>query len=148
MKVKDCMCESVCSVKPETKIIEVVKIMQSNHIGWVPVCDNTNTVCGILTDRDILLRTVANNKDVNTTAVSDIMSTEVCTCCKNDDISKAQNKMATNQVRRLPVCDESNKVIGILTLGDLAQSDAQIGSDSITRTMSDICNCNTNKNNG
>ena len=122
MKVKDCMCESVCSVKPETKIIEVVKIMQSNHIGCVPVCDNTNTVCGI--------------------------STEVCTCCKNDDISKAQNKMATNQVRRLPVCDESNKVIGILTLGDLAQSDAQIGSDSITRTMSDICNCNTNKNNG
>ena len=110
MKVKDCMCESVCSVKPETKIIEVVKIMQSNHIGCVPVCDNTNTVCGILTDR--------------------------------------QNKMATNQVRRLPVCDESNKVIGILTLGDLAQSDAQIGSDSITRTMSDICNCNTNKNNG
>ena len=59
MKVKDCMCENVCCVKPETKIIEVAKLMSENHIGCIPVCDNNNCICGILTDRDILLRTVA-----------------------------------------------------------------------------------------
>ena len=54
MKVKDCMCEDVCCVKPETKITEVAKLMSENHIGCIPVCDNNNCICGILTDRDIL----------------------------------------------------------------------------------------------
>ena len=56
MKVKDCMCNDVCCVKPETKINEVAKIMSQNHIGCVPVCDQNNCICGIITDRDILLR--------------------------------------------------------------------------------------------
>ena len=53
MKVKDCMCNDVCCVKPETKINEVAKIMSQNHIGCVPVCDQNNCICGIITDRDM-----------------------------------------------------------------------------------------------
>ena len=62
MKVKDCMCENVWCVKPETKINEIAKLMMENHVGCIPVCDNNNCICGILTDRDIILRTVACNK--------------------------------------------------------------------------------------
>ena len=74
MKVKDCMCTDVCCVKPETTIRDVAKLMSQNHIGSIPVCDTNNCLCGIVTDRDIILRSIACDKDVKTTPVSDIMS--------------------------------------------------------------------------
>lgn len=146
MKVKDCMCQNVCCVKPETKITEVAKLMNENHIGCIPVCDNNNCICGILTDRDILLRTIACNKDINTATASEIMTTNVCTCKEDDDMVNAENKMSNNQIRRLPVCDEGNCVIGILTLGDLAQNDTELGKQEVCNTISNICNCNNHKN--
>ena len=147
MKVKDCMCDDVCCVKPETKITEVAKLMSENHIGCIPVCDSNNCICGILTDRDILLRTVACDKDCSQTTASDIMSTDLCTCNQDDDITNAESKMANKQLRRLPLCDEENHVIGILTLGDLAQNEIQLGSQQVCNTISDICSCNSSKNN-
>lgn len=147
MKVKDCMCQDVYCVKPETKINEIAKMMCEKHIGCIPVCDNNNCICGILTDRDILLRTVACNKDINNTTANDIMSTNVCTCKEDDEMSNAESKMGNNKIRRLPVCDEKNHVIGILTLGDLAHNDIQLGTQQICNTLTNICDCNTNKNN-
>ena len=146
MKVKDCMSNNVYWVKPETNIQDVVKLMSQNHIGCVPVCDNNNDVCGIITDRDILLRSVACNKDVTTTPISEIMTTKVCTCTQNENIDEAQNKMGNHQIRRLPVCDENNKLVGILTLGNLSQNDNQIGKHEVCQTLNNICDCNKNKN--
>ena len=146
MKVEDCMNEGVCFVRLETKISDVAKIMKENHIGCVPVCDGNNTICGILTDRDILLRTVACNKDVNSTTASEIMTTNVCTCKKEEEMQNAQSKMSTYQIRRLPVCDEQNKVVGILTLGNLAENDVKLGKDDVCSTLNNICDCNTHKN--
>lgn len=143
MKVKDCMCNEVCCVKPETKISEVAKIMGENHIGCIPVCDNNNSLCGIVTDRDIILRCVACKKDVNSSPVSDIMSTNVQYCAENDTINKAQDIMSQNKVRRLPVCDEQNNVVGILTIGDLAQNDIKVGKENVCNTISNICNSHT-----
>ena len=146
MKVKDCMCTDVCCVKPETTIRDVAKLMSQNHIGSIPVCDTNNCLCGIVTDRDIILRTIACDKDVKTTPVSDIMSTNVCTCEENEDMANAENKMGTNKVRRLPVCDSNKKVVGILTLGDIAQNRADLDDREICITFEDICDCDTNKN--
>ena len=146
MKVKDCMCNNVFSVKPETNIKDVVKLMSQNHIGCVPVCDNNNDVCGIVTDRDILLRCVACNKDITSTPISEIMTTNVFTCEQNENINEAQSKMSTNQIRRLPVCDENNNLVGMLTLGNLSQNDNKIGKTEVCTTLNNICNCNQNKN--
>ena len=121
--------------------------MNENHIGCVPVCDTNNCICGIVTDRDIILRTVACDKDVCNTKTSDIMTTNVCTCKEDEEITNAESKMTQNKIRRLPVCDSNNKVIGILTMGDLAQNDREIGKQEVCTTISDICDCNTNKNN-
>lgn len=142
MKVKDCMCNDVCCVKPETKIQEVAKLMGENHIGCIPVCDDKNCICGIVTDRDILLRCISCDKDTKQTTASDIMTCNVCTCSENDNITNAETKMAQNQIRRLPVCDSNNKVVGILTLGDLAQNNKQIGEEEFCTTIENICNCN------
>ena len=146
MKVKDCMKNNVYFVKPETNVQDVVKLMADNHIGCVPVCNDNNGICGIITDRDILLRCVACSKDVNTTPISEIMTTKVCTCTENENINEAQNKMGTNQIRRLPVCDENNKLVGILTLGNLSQNDSEIGRHEVCDTLNNICNCDENKN--
>ena len=140
MKVKECMCGDVCCVKPETKIYEIAKLMEKNHIGCVPVCDNQNCIVGVITDRDIILRSIACDKDVKNTMASDIMTCNVCTCNENDDISTAEKKMAENQIRRIPVVD-NNKVIGILTLGDLAHYDEEIGEEQVCCTIEDICEC-------
>ena len=138
MKVKDCMCGEVCWVKPDTKIYEIAKIMEQNHIGCVPVCDDKNCIVGIITDRDIILRGIATDKDVKSTNASDIMTCNVCTCNQNDDIYDAERKMATNQIRRIPVVD-NNRVIGMLTLGDLCHYNDEIGEEHFCNTIENIC---------
>lgn len=140
MKVKDCMCGEVWCAKPDTKINEVAKLMEKNHIGCVPICDQNNCLVGMITDRDIALRTVACGKDAKNTTASEIMSCNVCCCNENDDVCDAEKKMSTNQVRRIPVVD-NNKVIGILTLGDLANYNEEIGSEQICDTLENICEC-------
>lgn len=145
MKVKDCMCHEVCSVTPETSVNQVAKLMNEKHVGCIPVCDDNNCICGIVTDRDILLRVVACDKDTNECKVSDVMTCNVCTCTEDEEMTNAESKMAQNQIRRLPVCDQNNKVIGILTLGDLAQNDREIGKQQVCTTIEEICNCHNGK---
>ena len=140
MKVKDCMCGEVCCVKPDATVCEVAKLMEKNHIGCVPVCDKNNCIIGVITDRDIILRSIACDKDVKSTNVSEIMTCNVCTCTQNDDINEAERKMAKNQIRRIPVVD-NNKVIGILTLGDLAHYSEETGEAKFCNTVEDICGC-------
>lgn len=142
MKVNECMSNEVCCIKPNTKINEVAKLMSTNHIGCIPVCDDNNCICGIVTDRDIILRGIACEKDPKTTPISDIMTCNVCTCKQDDEITNAETKMSQYQIRRLPVCDEQNHVVGILTLGNLAQNDREIGKQEFCTTIENICNCN------
>lgn len=146
MKVKDCMSQNVCYVKPEAKIQEVAKLMLQNHIGCIPVCDDKNSICGIVTDRDIMLRCVACDKDIKQTPVSEIMTCNVYTCKENDNMTDAERIMGTNQIRRLPVCDNNNKVIGILTLANLAQNKENLNTQEFCITIENICDCNNNKN--
>lgn len=148
MKVKDCMCNDVWCVNPQTSIKDVAKLMSENHVGCIPVCDNNNCICGIVTDRDILLRAVACEKDTKSCPVSDIMTTNVCTCTENEDMKTAESKMSEYQIRRLPVCDTNNKVIGILTIGDLANNTQKIGTEEVCKTIENICNCNGETKNG
>ena len=147
MKVSECMCNDVCVVKPNTNIYEVAKLMNEHHIGSIPVCDENNCLCGIVTDRDILLRSIVCDKDIKTTPISDIMTCNVCSCNEQDEMSNAQTKMAQNQIRRLPVCDSNNRVVGILTLGNLAQNDRDIGKQEVCTTIENICNCQGNTKN-
>ena len=139
MKVKECMCGDVCCVKPETKLTEVAKLMEKNRIGCVPVCDDSKNVVGVVTDRDVILRAVACDKDYKNTAVSDIMTCNVCCLDGNSDIQEAEKLMSENAVRRLPVV-ENNKIIGILTIGDLAKND-NVNPEGICNTLENICNC-------
>ena len=138
MKVKECMCNQVWAAKPETTIYDIAKLMQTNQVGCVPICDNNNNMVGIITDRDIVLRGVVCEKNTKTTPVSEIMTTKICYCGPDDDVYDAECKMSQNQVRRIPVV-ENNKVVGILTLGDLAHWTKEIGKQEVCNTITNIC---------
>ena len=140
MKVKECMCDEVCCVKPDCKVEEVAKLMCQNHIGCIPVCNDKNSVVGVVTDRDIILRSIACNKDVKQTPVSEIMTCDVCTCNSNDEMTTAENKMGQYQIRRIPVV-ENDKIVGILTIGDLAHFNSELGKENVCTTIENICDC-------
>lgn len=139
MNIKDCMNTKVCFCTPSTKISDVAKLMKDNHIGCVPVCNDSKEIVGLVTDRDIILRSVACDKDAKTTPISDIMTCDVCCCDCNKDVSDATQLMADWQIRRIPVV-ENNKIVGILTLGDIT-NDKTINNKQVEQTMGCICEC-------
>lgn len=141
MKIKDCMCNNVKWVSPNTNVCDCAKVMSDNKIGCVPVCDESNQVVGIVTDRDVLLRTIACDKDCKNTPVSEIMTTNVCVCEANSEIEEAESLMSKNAIRRLPVI-ENNKIVGILTLGNLFQN-KNINSNHASNTFENICDCHS-----
>ena len=142
MKVKDCMCHEVAYLTPDSTIEDCAKLTCNKHIGCVPICDTNKTVVGLVTDRDVILRSIACDKDIKNTPISDIMTRNVCTCNQNDNLTNAQVQMSKNQIRRLPVCDENNQIVGMLTFGDLAQNDIEIGKHEVSATIRNICSCN------
>ena len=143
MKINECMCQDVCFVKPDCKVYDAARIMNENHIGCIPICDDEKNVVGVITDRDIVLRTVACDKDAKTTPVSEIMTTNVYTCECEQEIQEAQELMAKNQIRRIPIVDSSSKMVGILTTGDLINNN-NLKEQNVTQTMQNICDCDGN----
>jgi len=118
MKVKDIMTKDVAYVKPDASVFDTATIMQQNNIGAIPVCDQTGVV-GMVTDRDIVVRNVITGADPKTTPVSNIMTTHVATVTPDTDVEELGQLMAQKQIRRIPVM-ESNTLVGIVALGDLA----------------------------
>ena len=137
MKIKECMSENLDIAYEEDSVTNCAKKMGEKHIGCLPVCDHNNNLVGIVTDRDILLRNVACDKDSNTTKIKDIMTTNVYSCDMNSDIEEAERIMADEQVRRLPVLD-NGKLVGIITLGDLA-TNSDIYEEDLCDTIEGIC---------
>lgn len=144
MKAKDCMEKEVKWVNATNTICDVAKTMSENHIGSVLVCDENQTVTGIVTDRDIILRTIACDKDYKQTPVSDIMSTHVVTVTADTELDEVVKQMSQNQVRRVPVT-ESGKLVGIISLGDLAWA-KDVSSQTVANTFEHICTCKNGKN--
>lgn len=144
MKVNECMCHDVLWVNPNTTICECANLMAKYKIGCVPVCNNEQNVVGMITDRDILLRSVCCDKNTKTTPVSEIMTTDVCCCDLNEQLSKAEQLMSENQIRRLPVI-ENNKIVGMLSIGDISRN-PYTNKEAYVITFDNICKCG-NKNN-
>ncbi|HHT65463.1 MAG TPA: CBS domain-containing protein [Clostridiales bacterium] len=119
MQVKEVMTSNIAALAPNNTILDAAKSMQAHNIGCMPVCNPDGKVAGILTDRDIVVRSLANNGDPKTTLVKDVMTKNVITAQPDMDISTALELLATNKIRRLPVV-KNDTLVGILAIGDLA----------------------------
>jgi len=119
MKLRDAMTRCVEIVHPETTLTEAAVKMRSADVGPLPVHDGVSVV-GIVTDRDITVRAIAMGFDPGKTRVGDIMTPGVYHCFDDQDVSDAARIMAEKLVRRLPVFDRSYRLVGIISLTDLA----------------------------
>lgn len=118
MKVKDIMTPDVSYVTPNSNLAKAADIMRTLNVGIVPVCDENKTPVGVVTDRDIVIRSVAENSNANQ-HVGSVMSRDLVSVTPDTDAHEAAKLMAHNQIRRLPVID-NGKLVGMLALGDLA----------------------------
>jgi CBS domain-containing protein len=111
----------VCCL-PDDMVADVAELMNSGNIGSIPVIENEQTkkLIGIVTDRDLTLKIVAKGLDAKSTKVETVMTRKVVTCLAGDDLQKALNAMAEHQLRRLPVVDTDNKIVGIIAQADVA----------------------------
>ena len=119
MEVREIMTGSVRCVAPETTLQEAARQMRELDVGPLPVCDQDH-LSGVLTDRDIVIRAVAEGRDPTTTAVSEIMTTRVTYCFADDDVDHCARVMKQKQIRRIMVLDREKRLVGIVSLGDLA----------------------------
>ena len=135
MKVKDVMHQGVTWVEPTISIREIARRMRDDDIGSIPIGENDRLV-GIVTDRDIICRGVANGADCNALTARDVMSKPIIYCRADDDLELAIRIMEKNKIRRLPVIDKDKRLVGILALGDISEIVGQDAAGEVMRSVS------------
>lgn len=118
-KVRDVMADRPRCVSPETPVSDAARLMRSEDVGSLPVLEGER-LTGVLTDRDIVVRAVAEEKDPRGMPVREVASGELVTIGPDEDLSEALRLMAMHQVRRLPVVDEDDRLVGVVAQADVA----------------------------
>ena len=111
----------VCCLQNDT-VSKVADLMKSKDIGGVPIIENEQTkkLIGIVTDRDLALKIVAGGRDSKSMKAEEVMTREVVTCRAEDDLQKALDAMSEHKLRRIPVVDNNNGIVGIIAQADVA----------------------------
>lgn len=121
-KCNDVMTKNPVACLPTDMVDKAAGLMKSENVGAIPIIENeqTQVLVGIVTDRDLSLKVVAAGLDAKSTKVETVMTHKVVTCFAKDDLQKALDSMSHNQVRRIPVVNKDNKILGIITQADVA----------------------------
>ncbi|WP_296598062.1 CBS domain-containing protein [Phenylobacterium sp.] len=133
MNISEIMTAQVATATPRSTIAEVAQMMANVESGAVPVVDDGKVV-GLITDRDIVLRVVAEGLGLDT-PVSQVMTEGVETCREDDNVADATAKMGSKQIRRLVVLNEQGRLAGIVSLGDIA---IDYGAKKVGQTLEEI----------
>lgn len=121
MKIRDLMHRGIEVMPPETPLAKLAQRMREKDIGAIPI-GTKDELQGMVTDRDIALRAVANGKDVTKLSAADVM-TKGAICCRDDErVRDVLKTMEEKQIRRIPVCDEKQHLIGMISIGDISQA--------------------------
>ena len=121
MRIQDVMTAEVSFVRPDTPILEIARKMRDGDLGATPVVEDERLV-GMVTDRDVVVRVVAEGGDIRTTTARDAMSPGILYCFVDDSVEAVLENMGDQQIRRLPVVDRQKRLVGVVSLGDLALS--------------------------
>jgi CBS domain-containing protein len=117
--VADVMTRGVRSMSPQDTVVLAAQAMDELNVGVIPVCEGDKLV-GMVTDRDIVVRGVAQAGDTKSMKLVDVMSTNVRCAHEDEDVDEVLEEMAQAQIRRMPVVDEDERLVGIITIGDIA----------------------------
>lgn len=119
MQAKDIMSKKPEFLPPTATLIEAARKMSENDFGFVPVGENDRLI-GAVTDRDIIIRAISKGKDPTKTQLKDVMSEGIHFCFEVDELEKVASKMEELQIRRLVVLNKDKRMVGIISLGDIA----------------------------
>ena len=136
MIVKECMTKSVELGTPEMTVREAAQKMRDGDFGILPIQKNDRLV-GVLTDRDIAVRCVAEGNDTNKVHAGEVMTEKVLYCYDDQSLEEVVQNLGDNQVRRLPVMNRQKRLVGILALSDLAR--AHVNPKKLEDSLSKIC---------
>lgn len=132
MRAGDVMTRDVVTTRPDAMIREAARTMADLDVGALPVCDGRRLV-GIITDRDIVVRSTADGMRPDATPVQVVMTAEVFWCVEDDPVDKVEEEMARRQIRRVPVVDRDKRLVGMIALGDLATDRAPGAGEALRR---------------
>jgi len=137
MKLKDITTKDVKCVRPGDTLQDAARKMKDIDVGPMPVCGHNDEVVGMLTDRDIAVRAVAKGKDPRTTRVQEVMTEDVIWCFEDQDSEEAAELMRERQIRRLIVMNRDKRLVGIVSLGDMATDGKQKQAAETLQTVSE-----------
>lgn len=135
MKAAEIMSSNVRSIESTESIADAAHLMAELDVGVLPVIDSGKLV-GILTDRDIAIRGFGAGLHSGSPVLR-IMTSDVKTCSADDELDRVLERMGEEQVRRMPICSESGEIVGMISVGDLAERDPD--KDEVSETLKDIC---------
>ena len=133
-QIRDLMTENPTTCEPSATIVDVAKVMATEDVGPVPIVEGERVV-GIVTDRDIVVRVVAEGKDVTSTTVGEIASSDLITLTPDSNFQDAERLMSQNQVRRLPVVD-GDRIVGIVAQADIARAAEEERTGEVVQQIS------------
>lgn len=134
--VAEVMTRDVRALTPQDSVVDAAKAMDELNVGVIPVCDNERLV-GVVTDRDIVVRGVARGLDMSQCKLDDVMSGHVRTAREDDDLDTVLTEMSSSQIRRMPVVDSQDRLVGIVSLGDIAAKGGEDEAD-VGMSLGDI----------
>ncbi|MES2481924.1 MAG: CBS domain-containing protein [Pseudomonadota bacterium] len=134
--VAEMMTRDVRTLAPQDSVVKAAQAMAELNVGAIPVCEGERLV-GMVTDRDIVLRSVAREVDPAACKLSDVMSGHVRTVHEGDDVDDVLAEMGTAQIRRMPVVDSRDRLVGIISLGDIAAKNLTADAD-VAASLGDI----------
>ena len=123
MQVQDIMTKNPATVTPDTPLRDAARLMKDEDVGVIPVVESAGSkrLVGLVTDRDITVRVVAEGRDASQSRVQDAMSATLKTCKASDDVNDVMDVMSREQVRRVPIVDERGALIGIVSQADIVR---------------------------
>jgi CBS domain-containing protein len=137
MQVEEIMKREVSCCSGGETVQVAARKMRDEEVGFIPICDDQGVPVGTLTDRDIVIRACAEALSVETALCADVMTPEVVACRPEDDLSRVEELMSENQVSRVMVCDEDKKLVGVVSLSDIAQLDEGGRASDVLRDVAD-----------
>ena len=139
MKLRELMTNQVISVSPTESVEVAARTLTHYNIGALPVCSSDGKLCGMVTDRDLVIRCIASGQSPAQTAVKDVMTKQVVAAQPDMEVGVAAHLMGRQQVRRLPVV-EDGKLCGMVSLGDLAKQEQSVmdAADALTDISGNI----------